>query len=283
MDSLTWLFQTLPLAGVQIETGDTGVCQCNLCSQRRKYPVSEFSWEDMALMYPIAANAVRAVAPGACVICETYSHPQPYVGPRVVPGFGDGTPPWAGEALAAFPGGAFLQWVGDNYLRLEDPAYVWTSDGSVASNGFRNILRVHFGTNWGWGAFRGEVALDWMAEFARRSGEAGFEAMSLFGEVSPFETGAELNYLALRDFASSWNPASDLASFLERVAAPRLGGLANAQDFLAFAGLLDRRHPERLGEIPRALAQIYGRMSSLQPDAARRWCWLANRLASYQV
>ena len=61
--SLRWLFTNLPLGGVQMETGDYGVCRCGLCEKRRRHPVSAFSWEDMALMYPLAAEAIRSVSP----------------------------------------------------------------------------------------------------------------------------------------------------------------------------------------------------------------------------
>jgi hypothetical protein len=105
---------------------------------------------------------------------------------------------------------------------------------------------------------------------------SGFDAVSLFGEVSPFSTGAELNYLALADYGSPVNPKADLDVFLRRVAAPLLGGADNARDYLRFARM--RGDPK---QTPAALANIYGRLASLPPDAARRWCWLANHLASF--
>jgi len=43
-ESLQWLFKNVPLGGVQIESGDTGVCQCRACRDRRRYPVGQFSW-----------------------------------------------------------------------------------------------------------------------------------------------------------------------------------------------------------------------------------------------
>jgi hypothetical protein len=53
----------------------------------------------MALMYPIAADAIRSVLPGAWIVCETHSHPEPYHGPKRALGFGDGKPPWTGDVL----------------------------------------------------------------------------------------------------------------------------------------------------------------------------------------
>ena len=284
-ESLAWLFNNLPLGGVQIETGDTGVCQCDLCRARRQYPVSTFSWEDMALMYPMATNAVRSVAPDAWVVCETYSHPQPYdAGPNLAPGFGFGKPPWADAALAQFPSGVFVQWVGDLYMRSNNPPnppLTWTAAGRVPRPDLQHMMRAHFGTDWFWPGFRGEVAVDWVSKLIKESVTAGVQGITLFGEVSPFAAGAELNYLALTDFGSANNPTADRRIFEQGIAGPLLGGVNQVREFAEFAGLLDRNYPDKLNQIPAALNNIYSRLASLTPAAARRWCWLANELASY--
>ncbi len=118
--------------------------------------------------------------------------------------------------------------------------------------------------------------MDWIADMVQRSMAHGFDAISLFGEVSPFHTGAELNYLALAHYGSAANPTADLEVFLRDIAAPLLGGAGAARDFLRFARLLDDR-----SRIPDALKEIYGRCARLSPDIARRWVWLANFLASF--
>ncbi len=92
---------------------------------------------------------------------------------------------------------------------------------------------------------------------------------------------SELNYLALKDFGSPGNPMSDSALFEQRIAAPLLGGPSHAIDFLRFAGLLDARYPDRRADIPAAISSIYNRLPALSPEVARRWCWLANQLASF--
>ena len=273
-ESLRWLFTTLPqLGGVQMETGDTGVCQCQLCRDRRQHPISGFSWEDMALMYPIAADAIRSVAPDAWIICETYSHPEPYAKRDQVPNFGEGKPAWADACLAQFPADVFTQWVCDNYIAPK-PKQDWTATGRVSKERGRHIMRAHMGTYWG--RFRGELAIDWIADMVKRSVAAGFDAVSIFGEVSPFHTGAELNYLALSHFGSSANREADLGVFLRDVASPLLGGETFARDYLQFARLVDERD-----KIPGAIQQITARLSALPLDVARRWLWLANFLSSF--
>ena len=274
--SLRWLFTNLPLGGVQMETGDYGVCRCGLCEKRRRHPVSAFSWEDMALMYPLAAGAIRSVSPEAWIVCETYSHPEPYAGSKEAPAFGEGKAAWADECLERFPKGKgiFVQWVCDDYVKPR-LLKAWTKAGTVSDAARHNIMRAHFTTYW-MGHLRGELSIDWIADMVQRSIAHGFDAISLFGEVSPFDTGAELNYLALKNYGSTANPRADLEVFLKDVAAPLLGGEKYAHDYLRFARLLDDRQ-----QIPGALKEIYARCGTLPPDIARRWAWLATYLASF--
>ena len=273
VESLRWLFDNVPLGGVQMESGDTGVCQCKLCKERRQHPAGSYSWEDMALVYPRAAEAIRSVAPDAWIVCETYSHPEPFAGPGEHPGFGQGKTAWADECLTQFPEGIFVQWVCDQYVSPQRAELTWTEAGTVSRERHRNIMRAHFSTYWG--GTRGELAIDWIAEMVQQSLSHGFDAVSLFGEVSPFHTGAELNYLALENHGSAANPTADPDVFLREVAAPLLGGESHAQDYLKYARLKNDQ-----SRLPEALADIYKRCGQLPPAAARRWAWLASYLAS---
>ena len=273
-ESLRWLFTTLPqLGGVQIEAGDTGVCQCRLCRDRRQHPASGFSWDDMAMMYPIAAEAIRAVAPEAWIVCETYSHPEPYAKDDQMPSFGEGKPVWADACLAQFPTDVFVQWVCDGYIAPQSKQD-WTAAGHVSNERFRHIMCAHMGTYWG--RYRGELAIDWISEMVKRSTAAGFDAISMFGEVSPFHTGAELNYLALANYGSSGNPEADVAVFLRDVAGPLLGGETAAHDYVKSARSVDDR-----AKISDTIRQIMVRLPELPLDAARRWLWLANFLSAF--
>lgn len=272
-ESLQWLFRTVPLGGVQMESGDTGVCRCEACRDRRQHPVSSFSWEDMALIYPLAADAIRSVSRDAWVICETYSHPEPVAATDPAPSFGDGKPPWADAALARFPRDVFVQWVCDRWVRPAAERQ-WTAAGTVTGEERRNIMRAHFSTYWR--GVRGEPAMDWIAGMVQASIAHGFDGTSLFGEVSPFHTGAELNYLALSHCGSAANPEADFDRFMTEVAAPLLGGAESARDYLRFARLIDD-----LPKVPEALRTIRAKAASLPEEPARRWTWLAGYLASF--
>lgn len=271
-ESLQWLFKALPLHGVQIEAGDTGVCRCKACKDRRVHPFGQFSWDDFALLHPIAIQAIRSVRPDAWICCETYSHPQPHTG-RDHPTFGGGKTAWADECLARIPDGVFIEWVYDQ-LGKGLPKRIWTEAGNVDNRRHRHIMRAHFSTYWT--GIRGEPAVEAISEMVRESTARGPDTMSLFGEVSPFHTGAELNYLALQNFGSAANPDADMDLFLQDVAGPLLGGETNARAFLAYAKL--RSEPDR---IPQVLKEIYGRCGSLPAAQARRWVWLGNFLASF--
>lgn len=262
LEGLRWLMETVPLAGVQVEAGDTFVCECALCQERRQYPVSALSWEDMALLYGPAAEAVWSVRPGATVVLETYSHPEP--APEAT-AFGGGCPPWAAECLDQFPRGAYVQWMGDNFSAPRNPVS-WTTR---APEGFAgNIMRAHFAT---WWRGRGdEVAVDWLAQIAQQSLAAGYDGLSIFGEKSPSRTGCELNYLALADYGSAANPEADLESYLGRVAGPLLGGEERAEEYLRLARLIDS--PE---ELEGAMAAARRQAAQLSGRPADRWTWLA--------
>ena len=265
-ESLRWLMETVPLGGVQVEAGDTGVCQCTLCRDRRQHPSSWFSWEDMAHTYAPAAEAIWSVRPEALVVLETYSNPEPHPG-EDTPGFGGGLPHWAPECIERFPRGGHIQWVCDEYIPPTSRRE-WTAAG-VAPAGFAgNVMRCHLAT---WWRQRGEeLSVDWLAVMAGRSINAGFDGLSIFGEKSPFRTGCELNYLALADYGSGGNPEADLQSFLERVAGPLLGGAGRARDFLRLARLIDQ--PDQLGS---AAAQARQHAAALSGREAGRWTWLA--------
>jgi len=274
-ESLQWLFKNVPVHGVSLESGDTGVCKCELCRERRQYPVRNASWEDMALMYPLAARAVRSVKSDAMIWCETYSNPTPYV-PKDGhnhPNFGEGKPEWADECLAKFPDGAMVQWNCDHYVSPKN-TLEWTDAGRVKDGRLRHIMRAHFGTYWG--GIRGELAIDWIADMIQKSMSHGFQATALFGTVTPFNAGTELNYLAFENFGSKSNPKASLDVFLRDVAGPLLGGEEAARDFLRFSRL--RSEPSK---IPAALNKIYKRIGDLESDTGRRWAWLANFLASF--
>lgn len=273
-ESLRYLFETFDIAGVQMETGDTGVCQCDACKKRRGRAIKGIgrpSWEDMALIYPIAAKAIRSVKPDAFIVAETYSHPEPSDDPKVQPYFGGGFPPWGPDYLSQFPDDIVVQWVGDKYTL---GANSWTDRGIPPAGPRRHMMRAHYATLWM--DKLDNLALDRIAELARQSMAHGFDCLSLFGERSPFNANAELNYLAFVDLGSHNNPQADLDSFLDRIAAPLLGGPEQSRAYLRIARLADNSSGANSG-----IRQARQHAAALKGDSARRWTWLANYLSSH--
>lgn len=275
-ESLDWLMRTVPVDGVQMESGDCGCCQCPLCRERRQHPLSWLSWEDMALVYAPAAEAIWAARPDALVVLETYSSPEPASG-DTAPGFGGGFPPWAADCLAQFPRGAHVQWVADELVPPKSDA-PWTVRAPEEFSG--NIMRSHHAT-W-WRARGEEVAIQWLAPMARRAVDAGYSGLSIFGEKGPSRTGCELNYLALADCGSASNPTADLESFLDRVAAPLLGGPGEAREYLRLARSLgDPGSAVCVAALEEAADQARKQAARLSGRPADRWTWLASYLSRF--
>ena len=183
------------------------------------------------------------------IVCETYTNPEPYSDPKKQGGFGEGRPSWADECLERFPKGVFVQWTCDQFVQphVRKSGFKWTKAGSVSNKDRQNVMRAHFSTYWM--GRRNELAIDWIAEMVQKSMAANFDAISIFGEMSPVNAGPELNYLALENYGSAANPRADLDVFLEQVAGPLLGGAAQARQYLQCARLLDGKREK----IPEAL------------------------------
>jgi len=91
---------------------------------------------------------------------------------------------------------------------------------------------------------------------------------------SPHRANAEFNYRAFVYFTD--DPARTLQDFVRDVMAPRLGGLAAAEKYVAWAGLV--RTPQRIPAAVRELAQLTGTMTDA--ETLGRWYSLAEYLGA---
>ncbi|OGV50045.1 MAG: hypothetical protein A2X49_04810 [Lentisphaerae bacterium GWF2_52_8] len=73
-ESLEWLVETFKLQGFQIEQGDSGLCHCPKCRDKKKVlsPGVGSSLSDTAERIPVVLEPVLKKNPGLAVICETY-------------------------------------------------------------------------------------------------------------------------------------------------------------------------------------------------------------------
>ena len=272
LSSLDRLFAELPeLGGIQMEAGDSGVCQCDACRARRNSlqggegRCTCFSLGDMADIYPEAASVIRNASKDAWIICENYVHflnNQAFADPENS----------AMRKLLTMPSDVFWQW-SDRHLK---PG-IWTDSARIPEHlrRFRHIMRCHHGTQWDGG--RHTLVIDKIREQCRLTQLSGMTAVSIFGECSPFHANTEFNYLALSYFGD--HPESRLEAFIEDVMKPRLGGSADlAARYVEMAALT--ADPAK---IPSSVMEIAGIMSRLSGnyDAVRRWTYLASFLNAY--
>ncbi len=273
LDSLELLFSMVPeLGGIQMEVGDSwlGICHCEACRARRAAMGGDqlrspaFYFSDMAGIYPEAVEVIRNKVPDAWAICEMYGHF------RNNPAYGDPDNP-AMRELLGMPETTFLQW-GDR--RLDWGAWEKSPAMPEPLRKFQHILRCHHATQWQDG--RATLAVEAVRRQCRIAFEAGMQAVSMFGEVSPFHANAEFNYLALQYFAD--HPRDTIDAFAENIMAPRLDGKKSLADaYLQFGKL--NLNPEKIPAAQSEIAKIIGSIHN--PDALRRWCWLASFLHSF--
>jgi len=270
VESYAQLFRDVPeLGGIQMEAGDNGVCQCDVCKERRgKRAAKEcMSLEDMASIYPRVCAAVRSVNRDSLVIAETYHH---FLDKSCQIFFED-PPGKDAAALFSMPKDVYWQWKCDEKLDKAE----WPEGAALPPEmrKFHNVMRSHAATQW-WGG-RDSFDVDKIRRQCYYSSLSGIDAVSMFGEVSPFHANAEFNYLALQYFADT--PDAPMDAFAADVMAPRLGGVDRAGDWLAWARL-----EHDAAKIPDATAKI-ARIAADTTDREirRRWLQLGARLESF--
>ncbi len=271
LESLDWLFREIPeLGGIQMESTDNSVCECPECRRRRgEVSLSEpFSLADMAAIYPDAVDTVLKNSPDALVFCETYHHFLD----KECSIFASREPSDDLKKLLAMPKSVFWQWKCDNVLDNNS----WRKGAPMleALKDFRHTMRAHSGTQW-WGG-RNTLAVDRIRRQCELSAASGIDAVTMFGETSPYHTNTEFNYLAFEYFSDY--PENTNAEFIKDIMAPRLGGASNAESYFEYATLV----PSEFEKIPRAVSDIAKISSSLTDyDEIRRFQYLASFLNSY--
>ena len=276
LSSIEWLFKEIPeLGGLQMETGDTGICLSEKCRERRGMEVKKgidylMSFEDMALIYPDAVRTVQNASKDAWAICETYHHFLPG-DPGTLFAFSGATPSDKLRLLQKIPKEAFWQWVCD--MQLSDGS--WKENDSLPEElkPYRHIMRAHHGTYWRGG--RHALAIDAIRRQCYLSASSGLQAVSMFGEGSPFHTNMEFNYLALEYFSD--HPSATVEQFADEIMAPCLGGKSPAEDYLKFA-VAGKDQPDLIPQFTGKILEYGSGVSSY--EQSRRWIWLASYLNS---
>lgn len=270
LESLDWLFKEIPeLGGIQMESSDTGICQCPECVKRRGpfNPEEPISIPDMAGIYPDASETILRRKSDALIICVPYHH---YLD-KECRFFNAENPSEDLKKLLAMPETTFWQWRCDRMLR--DNTWPVGAPMIESMKKFKHIMRAHSGTQW-WGG-RNTFAVDKIRRQCYLSYESGLDAVSMFGETSPYHTNAEFNYLAFEYFAD--HPLASNKDFIDDIMAERLGGMSKAEKYFEMATMY--REMEKVPKAVSEIAKIAAECTDY--DVLRRWQYLGNFLNSY--
>lgn len=272
-EGVAWLAETFEIGGINIEAGDYGVCGCPLCqarraeredAKRRDGYAESWSHADMADFYPRLYEATMSRRPDAWI----YSEIQ-----------------WDNlldaEAMAPLrdlpDGGIYQHTLNRSYWNRVDRELTQRYTDQLPTQ--RNVFRCQFACQWN-GDRRTERyrfnGRDFEA-MTRKANASGFDGLTIWGEVSPYNTATELSYLAFARF--SWDTELTWDQWIEQDVAPRLGGSAAARRYLEILEPLDPPARPALTGLEMLQAEAVDAARQLDDEAARRWLWLAERIA----
>ena len=272
-DGIAWLAETCEIGGINFEAGDYGVCGCQTCAgrrharedaERRQEYVESWSHADMADFYPTMFQAALDKRPNLWMYSELQW--DNLLDQEV-----------HAEFMRVLPeGGIYQHTLNRGYWnRVQNEL---TADYVQTLPTRTNVFRCQFGCQWGGDerteryAFNGRV----FAAQAKKAAEVGMQGLTVWGEPSPVHPAVELGYLSYARHA--WDPALTWDRFIAEEAAPRLGGVAAAERFIA---MLERLDTDRAIDAT-ALRSMRGEAldAARHPDdgVSRRWAWLASRL-----
>ncbi len=272
-DAVSWLSETFAIGGINIESGDYGVCGCATCrarrgeredGSRREGDAESWSHADMADNFPRLFEAATARRDNLWLYCELQ--------------WDNLLDTSAHEAMAGMPpGGIYQHPVNRSYWAKLRTALSRADVERLPTQ--PNILRCQFASQWNGDrrteryAFNGRV----LSDMATTGARMGMQGLTVWGEASPYHATVELSYLAFARF--SYDPTLTWERFMADDAAAMLGGNAEAERFVAIAEELDASAElpaDRLKNLA-AMAREAGSGSS-DDEIARRWISLEGQI-----
>lgn len=273
-EAVGWLAATFDIGGINIESGDYGVCDCPRCTARRandaeaarraKEYGDSWSHSDMAANFPRLYNAAKAVKPDLWIYCEMQ--------------WDNLLEPVAAGVQAALPhGGVYQHTCNRSYwkrLREALPAgYVERLPTQP------NVLRCQFACQWNGDARTERYALNArdFADMSRQGYRMGMQGLTVWSEPSDYNAATEISYLAFARFG--WNPELTWDEFVAREVAPLFDGEDGAKRFIAIAEEIDAAAELSLERLEELLGETVAVLSQAAPGPRRRWLSLADRIA----
>lgn len=273
-EAVAWLAETFDIGGINIESGDYGVCGCRRCVARRANPTEadrrrdqygdSWSHTDMAENFPRLYRAATAKKPNLWIYCEMQ--------------WDNLLDPVAREAQERLPRGAIYQHT-VNRSFWSTLKTTLTRDYVEALPTQPNVLRCQFACQWNGDERTERYALNaaTFAEMSHKALEAGMQGITVWAEPSAYHATVELSYLAFARFG--WEPTLSWERFLDEDVAPMLGGRAAADRFVAIASEIDANQTlpvERLAQLRQeALQECVDKTG----EPARRWLTLGEQIA----
>lgn len=273
-EAVSWLAETFDIGGINIESGDYGVCGCDRCVARRKNDAEaarrrddhgdSWSHTDMAENFPRLYRAAKAKKPDLWIYCEMQ--------------WDNLLDPVASDAQTSLPPGAIYQHTANrsfwNRLRTE-----LKRDYVEALPTQPNVLRCQFACQWNGDERTERYALNArvFADMATVADKVGMDGLTVWGEVSSYCATAELSYLAFARFC--WDPTLTWERFLDEDLAPRLGGGEAARRFVEIAEEIDANQTLPVSRLAELRATTLAASMAGDGEVARRWLTLGEQIA----
>lgn len=206
-ESLRWLLANFDVAGVNLETGDYGLCDCDECRKAGADRSGASAFDDIARVLPPVIEAALQARPDAVVTYATYA---PFAAAHV------GAPP---AFTRTIPHQAICQWTLTPMIGPE--AGQWPE--GLRPTARRNVGFSHWGSQWTSPNTRHRCLLGHIADICRRAQGSALEGVFIHGEVSPTDDFAwQLNYAAFAHFLR--RPGDSLTEFARACLGDRFGG-----------------------------------------------------------
>ncbi|MCP4383268.1 MAG: hypothetical protein GY798_17930, partial [Hyphomicrobiales bacterium] len=273
-EGVAWLTETFDIGGINIESGDYGVCGCERCIARRANAdeaarrVSDHgdSWShtDMAENFPRLYRVAKERKPDLWMYCEMQ--------------WDNLLDPVAGAAQSSLPRGGIYQHTANRtfWNRLKGEL---GRDYVQALPTRPNVLRCQFACQWNGDERTERYALNArvFAEMASFVDKVGMDGLTVWGEPSAYLASAELSYLAFARV--SWDPSLTWNRFVEETLAPRLGGPEAAKRFVAIAEEIDANQTLPVDRLSALRAEALAAAAAGESDIGRRWLTLGEQIA----
>jgi hypothetical protein len=273
-EGVAWLAETFEIGGINIESGDYGVCGCERCVRRRANAAEaarrtsdhgdSWSHTDMAENFPRLYRAATAKRPDLWVYCEMQ--------------WDNLLDPVAREAQTRLPQGGIYQHTANRsfWRRLRTEL---TRDYVAALPTRPNVLRCQFACQWNGDERTERYAFNarTFAEMAQACSRVGMEGLTVWGEASAYHATVEFSYLAFARF--TFEPTLTWERFLDEEIAPRLGGREAAERFVAIAEEIDANQTLPAARLAELRAAALKASAGGEGEVGRRWLTLGEQIA----